>query len=110
MKDIGSRGGHATKARWETPGFTPDELPPLLTLEDAKVCLDAIRRGILTRTITHAEGNAASKAVSEWCKAESAALTQRLVGELERELQDKTREIEELRSELAGGRSVRVAR
>jgi allantoicase len=37
--------------------------------------------------ITHAEGNAASKAVAEWCKAESAAVTKSLVNELHKALE-----------------------
>ena len=92
----------------EHTGFTPEELPPLKTLEDAKTALDAIRIGVLTRKITHAEANAGSKALSEWAKCEGIACTQRVVNELHAELQKKTAEIEALRIQLKGGKKMRV--
>jgi hypothetical protein len=108
MKKIGSKGGQATKAKLASPGFDPEAVPPLETLEDAKAALDSIRRGVLCRTITHAEANAASKAVAEWVKTETATTTQRLVTELHRELEAKETQIAALRKQLSGGRGVRA--
>lgn len=108
MKEIASKGGQATKAKLASPGFDPEAVPPLSTLEDAKAALDSIRRGVLTRTVTHAEANAASKAVAEWVKTETACATQRLVGELHKELEAKERQIAELRKQLSGSRGMRA--
>lgn len=101
MRELSAKGGESTARAWQSEGFKLDELPEMTTLEDAKLALDAIRRAVLTRKITHAEGNAASKAVSEWVKAESSAQTARIVNELQRELDEKAREINELREQLA---------
>jgi ribosome recycling factor len=82
--------------------------PPFLTLEDAKLALDAIRQGALTRKITHNEANAASMAVAEWCKAQAATITKSLVNELHAELAEKEKQIAELRKQLSGGRGIRA--
>ena len=82
MAEISRKGGQATAARFASVPFVAEDVPRIETLEDAKLALDNIRIAVLTRRITHAEGNAASKAVSEWCKAEGMAATGRLVTEL----------------------------
>lgn len=101
MRERAALGGLATKARFEGQAFAPEDLPPLVTLEDAKAALDQVRVAVMSRRVTHAEGNAASKAVSEWVRTETAAITARLVGELKSELQAKAEEIEALRKQLA---------
>jgi hypothetical protein len=110
MRAIAALGGAATRAKYAGQAFDPTDLPPIVTLEDAKRALDAIRMAVLTRRITHAEGNAASKAIDSWVKTETAAITSRLVNELRVELETRTTEIAELRKRLAGGRAVRMAR
>lgn len=107
-REIGAKGGHALREKMASPGFSLDDLPEIRTLEDAKQRLDAIQRAILTRQVTHHEGNAACRAVAEWVKVESVAITQRLVVELEKELQEKTAEINALKSQLAGRRAVKA--
>ena len=108
MKEIATRGGHATAAKHASAGFTADELPAIITLEDAKRALDVIRVAVMTRKLTHAEGNAASKSVSEWVKAESAAVTGRIVNELQKDLDAKTEEIAALKLQLASGAGRRI--
>lgn len=81
-------------------GYVAADLPPLVTLEDAKLALDAIRVGVLTRRITGSEATAGSKAVAEWVRTETASITARLVGELRQELERKAKEIEALRKQL----------
>lgn len=103
MATIGSRGGEATRARFGGEAFTAEELPPLHTIEDAKAALDVVRVAVMTRRLTHAEGNAASKSVAEWVKAETAAITGRLVNELRAELDAKSEEIATLRKQLTPG-------
>ncbi len=102
-------GGQAAAAMRAGAAFTAGDLPPLASVEDAKAALDVIRVAIMSRRLTHAEGNAASKAVAEWVKAETAAITSRLVNELKGELQAKADEIAALRKQLAGGSRARVA-
>lgn len=104
MAERARKGGEATRRKYETDGIGADDLVTLTTLEDAKLALDQIRRGVLTRQITHAEANAGSKAVSEWVKTARALLTRSLVNELQRELDDRTHEIDQLRTELARAR------
>jgi len=110
MREIATRGGHATAAKHASVGFTADELAPMVTLEDAKRALDVIRVAVMTRKITHAEGNAASKSVSEWVKAEGAAVTGRIVNELQKDLDGKTAEIAALKLQLSTvpGRRIRA--
>lgn len=100
MAEISRKGGQATAARFASVPFVAEDVPRIETLEDAKLALDNIRIAVLTRRITHAEGNAASKAVSEWCKAEGMAATGRLVTELRNELAAKTAEIATLRTTM----------
>jgi len=102
MSEIGKLGARQTNARWEGSPFDPDELGELKDLEDAKLALDTIRRAVLSRQITPNEGNSATKAVSEWCKAETASITKQLVNELHRELEAKEKQIQELRQQLSG--------
>jgi hypothetical protein len=99
---ISAAGGRATAARLGGEAFTAGDLPPLVSIEDAKLALDAIRVATLTRRITHSESRAAAGAVKEWIAAETAAQTQRLVNELSRELEAKTEEIKALRKQLGG--------
>ncbi|MBI3789938.1 MAG: hypothetical protein HY275_03570 [Gemmatimonadetes bacterium] len=51
--------------------------------------------------MTHNEGGAAARAVAEWVKATTAQQTERVVNELQRELEAKTSEVAELRKLLA---------
>jgi hypothetical protein len=109
VRAITAAGGEANRQRNLGQGFTPDDLDPLVTLEDAKAALDQIRVAVMTRRLTHHEGSAASRAVAEWVKAETATMTARLVNELRAELDAKAAEIAELRALLAGnGRPVRA--
>lgn len=101
LRERAALGGEATKRKLDGGGFNEDEIVPLITIEDAKLAHDQIRRGIMTRRCTHAEGNAASKAVDNWVRTETAAITQRLVTELRVEMEAKTAEIETLRKQLA---------
>ena len=110
QRAISAKGGEATAKAWAAVGFKPEELPDLVTVEDAMTALDVIRRAAMTRRLTHAESNAASKAVSEWVKAHAALQTQKLVGELQKELDAKTAEIEELRKQLNTQSRMRAVR
>jgi hypothetical protein len=111
LRAAAAKGGEATKAKYAMEAFTAEQLSPIRSLEDAKLALDEIRVAVMTRRLAHAEGNAASKAVAEWIKAEGAATTARLVNELRTELDLRLREIEELRAQLAGkAKPIRMAR
>ena len=110
MREIGVRGGAALRAKLAGQAFEPAELPPIESLEDAKLALDAIRIAVLCRRITHAEGNAAAKAIDSWVKTETAAITARLVNELRAELESKSQEIDALKRQLTKGHAVRMAR
>jgi uncharacterized protein involved in exopolysaccharide biosynthesis len=111
LRAAGSLGGVATAAKHASAAFTPEDLEPIVTLEDAMKRLDVIQSAVLTRRITHGEGNAAAKVLDSWIKAHGAHLTSGLVNELRAELDAKTREIETLRKELANHtRSLRVAK
>jgi hypothetical protein len=101
MRARGVLGGAAKALRDAGEAFTPDQLPPLQDLESAKAALDAVRVAVLCRRISANEGNAASKAVSEWVKTETAAITARLVNELRAELDNRAKEIADLRKQLA---------
>ena len=110
MAEIATRGGTALRAKLAGQAFEPAELPPIESLEDAKLALDAIRIAVLCRRITHAEGNAAAKAIDSWVKTETAAITARLVNELRAELESKSQEIDALKRQLTKGHAVRRAR
>ena len=111
MQELASLGGQAQQRKFGGTAFEAGDLKPIASLEDAKTALDEIRVAVLTRRITHSEGSAASKAVAEWVKAESATVTQRLVNELRAELEAKQHAIEELRKQVnAQARPMRVAR
>jgi len=101
MRERAVLGGAAKAMRDAGEAFTPDQLPPLQDLESAKAALDAVRVAVLCRRISANEGNAASKAVSEWVKTETAAITARLVNELRAELDNRAKEIADLRKQLA---------
>ena len=104
-------GGRARAIRDAGAAFDATEIPPLESLEDAKLALDAIRVAVLSRRITHAEGSSATRTVEAWVKAEGAALTAKLVGEIRRELDAKQLEIDALRAQLSGkGRAPRRKR
>jgi hypothetical protein len=101
MEAIASKGGQALRAKLAGSAFDASELKPITTLEDAKLALDEVRIAVMTRRITHAEGNAASKSISEWVKTQVATNTDKLVNELTGELKAKTQEIEELNKRIA---------
>lgn len=101
MREMAAKGGEATARKHAGGAFEPGELAPIESLEDAMRALDEIRVAVLTRRITHSEATAASRAVSEWVKAESATMTKALVNDLTAELDARSREIAELRAELA---------
>jgi hypothetical protein len=101
LRERASLGGQATRARFGGAAFEAGELKPINSLEDAKLSLDEIRIAVMTRRLTHAEGNAASKAISEWVKTQAATNTERLVNELTAELKEKTKEIADLRTQLS---------
>ena len=109
MRELAVKGGKATAAKHESVAFTAEELTPLVTGDDAKLALDEIRVAVMTRRLTHAEGNAASKAVSEWVKAEQSMIAKRLTDEFEAVIAEKDAEIAALTKQL-GGRTMRVAR
>jgi uncharacterized protein involved in exopolysaccharide biosynthesis len=100
MREIGILGGNAKAAKEAGQAFTAEELTALVDLDDAMRALDAIRVAAMSRRLTHAEANAASKAVSEWVKAYMARTTQRLVNELQAELTATKQECAELRQQL----------
>ena len=100
MRELASLGGKATALKHDGEAFTADELDPIVTLEDAKAALDEIRIAAMSRRLTHAEANAASKAVSEWVRAESVAVTGRLVNELHAELEKQKAENAKLRTQI----------
>jgi len=101
LREIAHLGGEATKAKNTGAAFTADQLPAIETLDDASKALDAIRVAVLTRRISHNEANAASKAIDSWVKAQTATMTRTLVDELRTELEQRTKEIEALRKQLA---------
>lgn len=82
MREIAAKGGAATKAKHDGGGFTVDELTALVTLEDSKLALVQVRNAVLSRRITDREANAATKAVSEWVKAEAALTSRKVVDDL----------------------------
>lgn len=101
MKAVAQRGGRALKAKRQVNrAFSVAELPKLRTLTDAKRALDTIRIATLQRRITHNESSAASKAVSEWVRAEQASVTAELVTKLRTALAEKEAEIATLRRQL----------
>jgi hypothetical protein len=101
MEAIASKGGQALRAKLAGSAFEASELKPIATLEDAKLALDEIRIAVMTRRLTHAEGNAAAKAISEWVKTQAATNTDKLVNELTVELKAKTQKIDELTKKVA---------
>jgi len=102
MASAGGKAFHAKAAAGAGfPGFTAEELPRIVSVEDAKRALDDIRVATLTRRITATEGTSAARTVAEWVKANSAAQTQELVNQLSDELEEKTNEIEALRQQLS---------
>lgn len=101
MREVSVKGGQATKAAWAAEGFTLAELPRLTDIESAMAALDTVRQAAMTRRLTHAEANAASKSLAEWIKGHAVLQTQRIVTELQRELDAKGDEIEQLRKQLA---------
>lgn len=101
LREASRRGGEATKRKLAADGFTADELPALTDIDSAMNALDVIRIAVMTRRLTHAEGNSASKACSEWIKGHSVRQTQRIVDELQKEVDSKAEEIDELRKQLA---------
>jgi uncharacterized protein involved in exopolysaccharide biosynthesis len=108
LRAIAALGGAATAAKHAAEGFKPDEIADLTDIESAMRALDVIRQAAMTRRLTHTEANAASKAVAEWVKAHGVLQTQRLVGELQRSLDEKAEEIQDLRKQLATqSRSIR---
>ena len=104
MREHRAKGGRATARKHHAKPFSADEIVQLTTLEDAKLALDQIRTAVLLRRITHSEGASATKAVDSWVRTEAAVLTSALVGDLRGELDAKTRELDELRTELAQSR------
>ena len=108
MTARGTLGGAATAAAWSSDGFTVEELKPIETLDDAMLALDDIRRAVLCRKVTHNEGNSATRAIGEWVKTHGARLTQALVTELQGELNARTKEIEDLRKQLAKASRLKV--
>ena len=109
MREMASKGGMATAHKHRGGGFAKEDLVEITSLEGAKLALDQIRVAVLTRQITHAEATAATRAVSEWVKTESARMTKSLVTELTTELDAKAHEIAELRAELAKASRMRVS-
>ena len=108
MRTMAVKGGLATARKHRSEGFGREEIVDLVSLEDAKLALDQVRVAVLTRKITHAEATAATRAVSEWVKTESARMTKSLVNELTTELDAKAHEIAELRAELAKASRMRA--
>lgn len=102
-----SKGGKAAAAKHASRGYAEGEVPRISTLEEAKAALADIHIDMKTRRLTDRECNAASKAVAEWVKADTASITKNLVNELTAELKAKTAEIEALRKQLA--KPMRVA-
>lgn len=101
VRAASAKGGAANRAKHEAAGMAETELAPILTVEDAKRELDAIRRAILTHKIRHAEGTAAGKVVAEWVRAHGVGMTQQVINELRRELDARKEENEELRRQIA---------
>ena len=73
-----------------------------------KAYFDDIRRAVLVRKVTHNEGSSATRAIGEWVKTHGARLTQALVTELQHELNARTKEIEDLRKQLAKASRLKV--
>ena len=84
--------------------FTPNELPPVTSLETALTALDAIRVAVLSGRITPPQGRSAAGAVESWVRAHGALTAQRVVNELRAELDAKGKEIATLRSQLGSRR------
>jgi hypothetical protein len=104
---IRSMGGKATAAKYASKGYAEGEVPRITTLDEAKSALADIHISVLTRRITDREANAGTKTIAEWIKGDTASITKNLVNELTAELQDKTKEIDALRKQLA--KPMRVA-
>ena len=101
MREMASKGGVATARKHRSDGFSEEDLAEITSLEDAKLALDQIRVAVLTRQITHAEATAASRAISEWVKTESATMTKALINETTAELAAKSEEIKALKQQVA---------
>lgn len=109
MRAIGLKGGQATAAKNAGEAFTAGELTPIETVEDAQARLDLIHVAVMTRRLTHAEGNAASKAISEWIKAAEAILNKRMTTETDAVIAERDAEIAALRKQLASNQRMRAA-
>lgn len=106
MRQLASMGGRALRAKHATPGLRPGELPEVTDFDSAKAALNVLARTCVERRITHAECSAASRAVSEWVRTESARMTAAVVTELRTELARREAEIAELRRQLHGRMAV----
>lgn len=99
MRTLGSLGGVAKAAKEAGAAFTAEDLPAMVTLDDAKAALDQIRVAVLTRRISHNEGSSAARAVDSWTRAHMSGAADRLVNELEASLDAKAAEIASLAAE-----------
>jgi hypothetical protein len=114
MRAIGSVGGEATKAKFSAQGFAPGEIPEMVDLASAQRVLNMITQGsgVMPPVVTHQQAAVMTRAAEAWIKAEGAAITGRLVTDLQKELNAKEEEIKELRKQITalGRDHLRVAK
>jgi hypothetical protein len=72
MSEIGKLGAEATRKRFSVKGLEPGELGPLESIEDGKRWLRIAGEAVATGRITDRQGNAITKAVEAWLKADGA--------------------------------------
>ena len=109
MREIASAGGQATRAKFAAPGLRAGEMPELTDIESCKRAYNVVAQALAERRITDKEALGFVRIIDGFVKAESAAITQRVVTELQAMHEAKDEEIAELRRQVGGAR-VRVAK
>lgn len=105
-----SKGGEATRAKYQTEGFRPGELPPVNDHASAMTRAAAVMLAVEERRVTEKEAQIQYDGIELWLKLESAQQTKSVVNDLTRKLtalekaiDARDREIEMLRKQLTKG-------
>lgn len=107
---IASLGGTAAQAKLASAPLEEKDLRAITSTDDAKAALVDIRNFVATRRLTHSEGNAMTKAIEGWLKADAAGITRVVTEELKDKLASLEQECKSLKTQLAAAqRGMRVA-
>ena len=110
MRAIASLGGKAKAARAAALVITSADLRTVDSPEAAKAALIDVRVWVATKRLGHHEGAVLVRAIEGWLKADAAATTKELVGELRAALDEKQQQIAKLERALADrSRALRMA-